>query len=375
MEALILLGALLLAFTNGANDNFKGVATLYGSATLSYRQALTLGTLATALGGLASLALAGALVHAFSAKGLVPDAALSQAFLTSVALAAALTVLLATRLGLPVSTTHALVGGLAGAGWLAAGSELNLAALGGGFALPLLAGPMVATGLTLAGLKAGRRSSRWLGVTSKTCVCIGTEWVPVHTVGDLELALATGSVGLHQGSQRTSVAIGEQAECQQRYGGLVLGLSAQRIVTGAHLVSAGLVSFARGLNDTPKILGLVVGASVLSPAAGVLVITAAMGLGGALGARRVAGTLARKITPMTPGQGVVGNLATSVLVIGASRLGFPVSTTHVSTGGIFGIGVDSGKLRWHAASRILTAWLITLPLAATLGAGILWYLR
>ena len=78
---------------------------------------------------------------------------------------------------------------------------------------------------------------------------------------------------------------------------------------------------------------------------------------------------------MTPGQGVVGNLATSILVIGASRLGLPVSTTHVSTGGIFGIGIDSGRLRWRATGQILTAWLVTLPLAATLGAGILWYLR
>lgn len=371
MEVLIVIGALALAFSNGANDNFKGVATLYGSGVLSYRQALALGTLATACGGLASLALAGALVRAFSAKGLVPDAVLTQALLTSVAVAAALTVLLATRLGLPVSTTHALVGGLAGAGWLAAGSDLNVAALGGGFALPLLAGPVVATALTLTGLRLGRRASRELEIRSETCACVGAEWVPVGAPGDVAQADGTAVSGSFV---KLSVAIGERAECQQRYGGQVLGVSAQRAVRWAHLLSGGLVSFARGLNDTPKILGLVIGAAVFSPTEGLLTITVVMGFGGVFGARRVANTLATQITPMTPGQGLVGNFVTSLLVIGASRLGFPVSTTHVSTGGIFGIGVDAGSLQWLAARRILAAWLITLPFAAALAAGILWVL-
>lgn len=373
MEALLLAGALLLAFTNGANDNFKGVATLYGSGALSYRRSLALGTVATALGGLTSLALAGALVTAFSGKGLVPDAALTQTLLTAVAVAAALTVLLATRLGIPVSTTHALVGGLAGAGWMAAGSDLNLAALGTSFALPLMAGPLLAICLTLGGLAAGRWSSRRLGVTSETCVCIGTEWVPVAATGNSSLTPALASAP--QAAERTRIAVGERTECQQRYGGEVLGVSVQSAVTITHLASAGLVSFARGLNDAPKILGLLVGASVLSPASGLLAITAAMGLGGVLAARRVADTLAQKIAPMTPGQGLIANLTTAGLVIGATGLGFPVSTTHVSTGGIFGIGADSGGLRWSAAGGIVAAWLITLPMAAALSAGIFWGLR
>ena len=138
MTALVGVAALLLAFVNGANDNMKGVATLYGSGALTYRRALALASVATALGGLASLALSAQLVHAFSAKGLIPDALLSEGVLAAVALAATAAVLAATRLGLPVSTTHALLGALLGAGWVAAGSALDLGVLGAAFVLPLL---------------------------------------------------------------------------------------------------------------------------------------------------------------------------------------------------------------------------------------------
>jgi PiT family inorganic phosphate transporter len=171
------------------------------------------------------------------------------------------------------------------------------------------------------------------------------------------------------------MAVGDMGSCHQRYDGAVAGISAQRAVTSGHLLSASLVGFARGLNDTPKILGLVVGASIFSPAAGTLAITVAMALGGVVAARRVAETLAEKITPMTPAQGLGANLASSLLVIAASRFGLPVSTTHVVTGGIFGIGATEGALRWRATTEILAAWVTTLPLAAALGAGLTWGLR
>ena len=99
MGELLLAAALLLAFANGANDNTKGVATLYGSGVLSYRRALVLATLSTAVGSLASLPLAAGLVAAFSGKGLIPAELLEPSLLAAVALAAAATVLLATRLG------------------------------------------------------------------------------------------------------------------------------------------------------------------------------------------------------------------------------------------------------------------------------------
>jgi PiT family inorganic phosphate transporter len=84
-------------------------------------------------------------------------------------------------------------------------------------------------------------------------------------------------------------------------------------------VSAGAVGFARGLNDTPKILGLVLGAGAASSISAALLVTAAMAVGGIVAARRVTETLAIRITPMTTDQGFAANLATSLIVIGARR--------------------------------------------------------
>lgn len=363
MLGLLLGATLLLAFVNGANDNFKGVATLYGSGVLSYRMALVLAAGSTAAGSLASVALASGLAKAFSAKGLVPDAMLTPAFLAAVAIAAALTVLVATRFGLPVSTTHALVGGLAGAGFIAASQALTIAALGMAFALPLLVSPLLAVPLASAGYRAGRWGRQKLGIEAESCVCIGEEWVPISS--------ASASVA----ASSLTVSVGTTSQCEKRYVGRILGVSAQTVATAAHIASGSLVGFARGLNDTAKILGLIVGASALSPWLGTVAITAAMALGGMVAARRVGETLATKVTTMNPGQGLAGNLCTSLLVTGASWLGLPVSTTHVSTGSIFGIGAAGADLRWKTAAAILVAWVTTLPMAALLGGAAMWVLR
>jgi PiT family inorganic phosphate transporter len=110
--AILLLSVLALAYANGANDNFKGVATLFGSGTTNYHRALAWATITTLAGSLLALLLAHGLVDAFKGKGLVPDTVTVQpAFLLAVSLGAALTVLLATFIGMPISTTHSLTGG------------------------------------------------------------------------------------------------------------------------------------------------------------------------------------------------------------------------------------------------------------------------
>lgn len=142
VTVLLLLITLFVAYANGANDNFKGVATLYGANVTDYKKAILIGTVATFAGCIASVFLAEGLVKAFSGKGLVPDAiAASPIFLLSVATGAGLTVILATRLGFPISTTHGLTGALVGAGFLAAGEQLNLSALGSTFFFAALAWP------------------------------------------------------------------------------------------------------------------------------------------------------------------------------------------------------------------------------------------
>lgn len=141
-SAGIVLATLFLAYCNGANDNPKGIATLLGSGTIGYRRALIWATVTTLAGSLLALLLARGLVATFSGRGLVPDAvAALPRFRLAVSLGAALTVILATRLGLPVSTTHALIGALIGAGGLAAAGDVRLRTLGTAFVLPLLASP------------------------------------------------------------------------------------------------------------------------------------------------------------------------------------------------------------------------------------------
>src|SRR5438445_1254084 len=102
MTLLVVVAVLFLAWSNGSNDNFKGVATLYGSGTTTYRKALAWATVTTLAGSLLTLVLAAGLVKTFSAKGLVPEStAASPVFLGAAALAAALTVLIATVAGMP----------------------------------------------------------------------------------------------------------------------------------------------------------------------------------------------------------------------------------------------------------------------------------
>src|SRR5713226_1455944 len=138
--AVIVAAVVLLSFANGANDNFKGVATLWGASRTSYRRALAWATAFTFLGSLAAFWAGSALAAKFNGSKLVGREIFTQMpFLAAVALAAAGTVLLASRLGLPISTTHALTGALVGAGITAAGfARVNFAVLGKGVVLPLL---------------------------------------------------------------------------------------------------------------------------------------------------------------------------------------------------------------------------------------------
>ena len=94
-----------------------------------------------------------------------------------------------------------------------------------------------------------------------------------------------------------------------------------------------------------------------------------MALGGLLNARKVAETMSKKITGMNPGQGFTANLVTSLLVAAASIRSLPVSTTHVSVGALFGIGVVNRTAQMRTILSILLAWVSTLPIAAALAAA------
>ncbi|MCG3117757.1 MAG: inorganic phosphate transporter [Candidatus Manganitrophus sp. SA1] len=356
MTTVLWMTVLLLAFANGANDNVKGVATLRGSGLATETVAILWGSLWTFFGALLSAQIGVRLIALFNGNGLLPAEASGRSdLLWVIALASGGTVLIASRIGVPISTTHALTGALIGTGAAAFGiGPLRIETLGKGIVLPLLVSPLLSLGLTLLLFSLLRPLRRF----AESCVCL----VRREPVVVSEQALAQSL-----SAPPAEIVIGPAEECRS-----VAATDRFTPLNGGHWLSAGLMSFSRGLNDTPKIAALLLGIGS-GPTQGWAIggIALAMAVGGILGARRVSQTLSERITPMNPVQGFSANLITALLVAGASHVGMPVSTTHVSCGSLFGIGLlHRNTTDWRLVGQILLAWGITLPLAALLGAAL-----
>jgi PiT family inorganic phosphate transporter len=272
--------------------------------------------------------------------------------LAAVGLGAAATVFLATWLGAPISTTHSLAGSLVGAGISGVGTaDVNWASLATLIALPLLISPLLAMALTLGSFPP---LARWL--RSRSCVCV-TEAspVPINTGEAIEAA-----PGLLPGFR-----IAHRADCDR--GDELIRSNTEELV---HWSCAGLISFSRGLNDTPKIAALALSAGLLAPAMSYVLVAAAMAMGGLVAARRVARTMSQRVTRIEPIPGMSANLVAAFLVAMASRWGLPVSTTHVTMGSIVGIGVlERRQTNWRLVRQIVLAWVVTLPLGLACGFG------
>lgn len=360
LEGALLLSVCLVAFANGSNDNFKGVATLYGSGTVSYRSALVWATITTLVGSIAAVAFSAKLVAAFGGKGLVPDAlAHDPRFILAAGFGAGATVLIASFVGLPISTTHSLVGALVGAGLLATNGHVEFSRLGRLFLLPLALSPILAMAATAVFYPIVRFTRRRAGIETRMCVCIKGSMEPVSLASDGARVLRSTGIAL---------TVGEQEACREQYWGTLLGVDAQALLDRLHFLSSGLVGLARGLNDAPKIVALLVAARLLRVDVGLSVVAVVMAIGGLLGARRVAETLSHRIAEMNQGQAFTANAVTAVLVLIASGSGLPVSTTHVSVGSIAGIGAATGRGRSATIATITVAWITTLPLAGLMGA-------
>jgi PiT family inorganic phosphate transporter len=356
---LLFISACFLAFSNGANDNFKGVATLFGSGTANYKKAINWATITTFAGSIAAIFLANELVKNFSGKGLVPDDLIAMPiFAISIAFGAALTVFIATKMGMPISTTHSLVGALFGAGVMAVGSQFNFGKLGNTFLMPLIVSPLMAALISAIIYLFFRQLRRKSGVTKSSCICISKNQ---NTVQEANSNLA---LEMTSGIEITSC----KNKYIETYNGKLLGISSQQILDNLHYLSSGIVSFSRGLNDTPKIVGLLIIINALDIQWSMVIIALIMAIGGLLNAKKVGVTISKKITPMNSGQGFTANLITGLLVTTASVHGMPVSTTHVSVGSIFGIGTVTKKANHKTIKNILLSWVLTLPIAAIISA-------
>jgi len=353
----IFVATVFLAYANGANDNFKGVATLFGSQTTNYKIAIWWATTTTFAGSICSVIFANALLKNFSGKGLVPDAiADTSSFHLAVALGAAITVIIATITGFPISTTHGITGALTGTGLAAIGTQLNFVALGKSFFIPLLLSPLIATILGMIVYSLLHYWRRALSIEKAWCVCVGNQQKLIPVAMGKEAAI----------SINPEIAVDTIDNCNQSYVGNFWGVDSQKLVDICHFLSAGAVSFARGLNDTPKIVALLLTVTAFSISGGMFAVGLGIAVGGLLNARKVAMTVSKKITTLNPGKGLAANLVTGFLVIFASRMGVPVSTTHVSVGSIFGVGVISKTAHLGMFSKVLSSWVLTLPIAATI---------
>jgi len=350
IAAIILsVSTLALAWANGANDVSKGVAALAGSGVATPRAAWILGIVATLAGGLAAILWGGALGALFGGGFLNGAAGLPVGAALAALIGASGFVLLATWRKWPVSTTHALIGGIIGAAIVHFGvHDIAYRTVGAKFLVPLLASPLLAIGLCWV-----------LLLVNRTLEARMPQWTP-------------GCCDPADYDQDPFVC----APPEQQPSRLV-----RRIWLGAHWASGGAVSFARGLNDVPKMAALMIPALAALPAvthtpeggAIAIALTALAMTGGSIMAgRRLLPVLATEVSTMTPSTGLFANLGTAFLVLGATPLGLPVSTTHVAAGSLIGVRVaDDAPPRAHDALRtILMAWLVTLPCAAALSAAI-----
>ena len=304
-----------LAYVNGANDVSKAIATLVGSGVTNYRRAILWGTRCTGLGSLCSALLASALIGTFTKGFIDTSVRQTELFALAAVLGAILWVFLANRTGLPVSTTHSITGSLVIVGAFAFGAtHIQWSTLLQKVVLPLLLSPFLALVLSL-------------------------------------LAYLLIRVTLRR--------------------------APQAVLNGLHWLSSGTASFARGLNDTPKIVALGVAfylitnrsATYQAPFWLFALVALGMVIGSFVGGGKVTRTLAEKVTKMDHIEGFSANLTTAVLVAWASNLGLPVSTTHVSSGAIIGIGVRKGisTINWKVVRDMALAWVVTLPGAGLLG--------
>ena len=330
--ALSLLMAYAFAFINGVHDTANAIATTVATRALSPRRAIALAAVLNFVGAYVSTTwLSKGAVASTISKGLVYGA-VAQHTIIAALLAAILWGLATWYLGLPSSSSHALIGGLLGA---AAFDNLTLGCI------------------------------QWKGVWDKVILPLFTS--PI--VGAL-VAFFFVTV-LYQ----------------------LLRPFAHRAVTGKfakiQIISASFMAFSHGSNDTQKTMGIVTlaltGAMAanpgalpawLSPGAGsaiplwvIISCAVVMALGTSLGGLRIIRTMGDRMIHITPVEGFAAETSAALVIEGASLLGAPVSTTHVISSAIMGVGAAKrlSAVRWRVVFDMVLAWIITIPVSALVG--------
>ena len=326
---IVIVFALLFELTNGFNDAANAIATVVSTRVMSPLQAVLMAAVMNFLG-----AITGTAVARTVGKDVVDPGALIGDFgMVTVAggvLAAALWVFGASRLGMPVSGSHSLVSGVAGAGIAHAGWDV-----------------LVGTGIRKIGL--GLFFSPLLGFLFGYSIMLAVYWTFRRTAPALVTSI---------------------------FGKLQLG-------------SAAAMAFSHGSNDAQKTMGIITlalslfydweaaGISFDVPLWVIVVSGVVMAIGTYMGGRRVIHTLGVRIVKMRSPNGFAAESSAAAVIEFASRTGIPVSTTHVITSSILGMGSTRrlSAVRWGVAREIVFAWVLTFPVVGLLGAALYYLLR
>ncbi|GAB3170348.1 inorganic phosphate transporter [Streptomyces incanus] len=319
--AIVVVTALAFDFTNGFHDTANAMATTISTGALKPKVAVAMSAVLNLVGAFLSVEVANTI-----SKGLVDEAGIRPEVIFAALVGAILWNLLTWLVGLPSSSSHALMGGLIGATVASAGfgavhgDVLVTKVLIPAVAAPLVAGlaAMFATRLTY---RMGRKSA--------------------------------GSNASEKGYRAGQIA------------------------------SAGLVSLAHGTNDAQKTMGIItlalIAGGTLAPDSDppmwvILSAGIAIALGTYLGGWRIIRTMGKGLTDLQPQQGFAAQTSAATVILASSHLGFSLSTTHSVSGSVMGAGLGrkGGVVRWSTATRMFVAWGLTLPAAALAAAIAEW---
>ncbi len=356
MIAVVVVLALFFEFTNGWNDAANAIATVVSTKVLKPRTAVILSASFNIIGALLSTKVAATISKMVNADMISPTA------VAAAMIAGALWNMAMTRLGMPVSASHALLGSVTGAAVAAAGMgalkwSAIMKAVHGLWSSPLI-GMVVAVLLALSLSKVTPRLR--LPLASLLVIALAYTYKPVFA--GVVLLVILGLVLYLRKTNRN-----QEDEYWKKY----------------QLISSTLMSLAHGTNDAQKVMGVITMALVAGnfltegsapPLWVILSCALVMGLGTYLGGWKVIKTLGEKLTDLKPIHGFAAETAAAAVLSGTAHLGIPVSTTHTITGTIMGVGASKHEVNWKVASKIALAWVFTIPVTFTagyaLGAGI-----
>ncbi|MCD6045852.1 MAG: putative low-affinity inorganic phosphate transporter [Gammaproteobacteria bacterium] len=318
----VIAAALIFDFINGFHDTANAIATVVSTQVLRLRSAVIMASFFNFVG-----ALSGTAVATMIATGLADPAAVTQLVILCALLAACLWNLITWRLGLPSSSSHALIGALAGAvvahaGWAA----FYWHTLYDKVLIPLVLSPTL--GFVLGFLLMVIFLWLFLPFNARA----GT------TLSKRLQLLSSAAMAFSHGSN----------DAQKSMGIIALALV---VFHQSHFLPAWLIAPAH-----------------IIPRAVIIACATAMALGTLAGGKRIIKTMGQRIIKIIPLQGVAAETSAAITIFGASLLGIPVSTTHCINASIMGVGATKrlSAVRWGVAGNIVVAWILTLPCSGAL---------